>query len=76
MNKVEEHLAIIDSIVKNCDIVIDNCPEGEDFASSIKEKAEGIRTNIEEYKNVTFNQQKALGNMYRGIVKWSERIER
>lgn len=42
----------------------------EDFASSVRDKVEGIMAWIEEKQHVTENQVSALNNMMAGVEKW------
>ena len=60
--------------VKFCEEIISVChdvPEkGEEFAFSVMTTVESMKKNIEEFKNCTKNQLKALKNMDEGISRW------
>lgn len=53
------------------DVMVPDLPErAEDFADSVKERAEGIRDWIIEHNHVTPAQVSALENMREACVKW------
>lgn len=55
---------------------IDDIPEaGQDFASSVQEKLEGMRRWIEDNGKVTEKMLLAIDNMHSGILRWTERDE-
>lgn len=52
----------------------DDIPErGEEFATSVKERLEGIAETIERTRTVTTAQARAIENMEHGIERWIER---
>ena len=53
---------------------LEDLPErAEDFADSARETVESIREWVEEREIVTDRQAEALGNIRRGVDKWSRR---
>ena len=64
---VEEALAIAEEI----EALASELPEdGEDFGTSVTEKAADIARNIEAHNRVTDKQLDALENMLAGLQRW------
>lgn len=50
---------------------LDELPErAEDFAESVREKIEDMRSWVEERERVTQRQEDALANMAEGVRRW------
>ena len=63
--------------IERCNELIDLCDEvperGEEFASSVQEKAESIAATIEAREHVTERQTQAIDNMMAGVERWLDR---
>jgi hypothetical protein len=69
--KIENPVARARQLIKLIDIAIGELPErGEDFGSSVGEKAESIEEWIDEKDAVTAKQLTALENMLAGLERW------
>ena len=62
------------NLVAEIESEADDVPErGEDFATSVVEKAKDIGSTIEENEHVTDAQQDALDNMMSGLQRWTRK---
>ena len=68
----EDALEAIDNLLWILD-EIEEIPAAEDFAGSVREGAEDMRQNIEEWCNVTPAQVEAIENWTAGAMRWQRR---